>query len=68
MPTLQCGQNGDERPQWVLAKVSLLLPEQAWKGRERCPNVLEGKRRSLALAQGSLSPGKEGKMTQGCPL
>lgn len=54
----QRGQNGDERQQWGLVNMSFLLPEQAWK--ERCQNVLEGRGRWLALAQGSLSPRKKG--------
>ena len=33
--------------------------EQAWRGRERCPNVLLGRERSLTPVQGSLALGKE---------
>ena len=33
--------------------------EWAWRGRERCPNVLPGRERSLTPVQGSLSLGKE---------
>lgn len=37
------------------------VSEQAWKGTERCPDVLEGRGRWLALAGGSPSPGKGGR-------